>query len=126
MPVMDIAASVQSATSKMDDKPVGDLRGRVCSISRRIGLLPPNLQKNEQVSLKALRYNDDITILPADEGNPTLIMDVTQNEESIQDLLADPDCQKVKKDSTTATERKVLKAIRKLVTNDLIPINIAA
>ena len=60
------------------------------------------------MSLKALREDDNITILSADKGNTTVIMSMIQYEKRIQDLLADPVYQKVKKDQTPATERKVL------------------
>ena len=50
---------------------------------------------------------------------------MTQYEKQIQDLLADPVYQKVKKDPTPATERKMLQVIRELEKKDLIPINLA-
>ena len=55
-----------------------------------------------------------------------MIMDMTQHEKRIGDLWADPVYQKVKKEPTPATEKKVLKVIRELEKQDLIPRNLAA
>ena len=123
---MDIAASIECVASKMDEETAGNLRGRICSILGRARPPKPNLQKDEQASLKTLREDRNITILPADKGNATVIMDTAKYEKKIEDLLDDPIYKKVKKDPTPATERKVLGVIRELEKKDLIPRNLAA
>ena len=77
---MDNAGLVECAASKWMRKQPG---GHVCSILRRARLPPPSLQKDEGASLKALRVDKNITILPTGKGNPTVIMDVAQHEKRI-------------------------------------------
>ena len=97
------------------------MRGSVSSVLRKAKPPPPNLEKDERAALKSLREDKTIKVLPADKGNATVVMDATQYEEKIRDLLTDPIYRKVKRDPTAATERKVLEEVRRLEKKKLIP-----
>ena len=75
---MDIAAEVESVACKMEEEAADNWRCSICSILRKAKLPAPNLQKDEPASLKVLKEDRKITILPADKGNATVVMDVAQ------------------------------------------------
>ena len=60
------------------------------------------LDRSERAALKLLKEDKDITVLPADKGNATVVMDTAQYEK-VKNLLADPVYKKLKKDPTPAT-----------------------
>ena len=124
IPTMDIAAAIEAVARRMVNEEAADLRGSVRNILKKAKLPPPNLQKDERAAIKALKEDKNITILPADKGNATVVMDTSQYVEKVKDLLTEPVYEKVKKDLTPATERRVLKEIwemerRKLTPKDL-------
>ena len=51
-------------------------------------------------------------------------MDAAQYKEKVASLLEDPVYEKVKRDPTSATERKMLKEVRELEKKELIPKNL--
>ena len=59
-------------------------------------------------------------ILSADKGNATVVMD-SSDYEKMKSLLNDNVYRKMKKDPTPATERKVLKEVRQLEQEGLVP-----
>ena len=71
------------------------------------------------------KEDKNITILPADKGNATVVMDAALYKKKIQDLLDDPIYKTVKKDPTPAIEKRVLQKIQELEKKDLIPRNLA-
>ena len=52
------------------------------------------------------------------------MMDSTEYEEKVMSLLENPIYKRVERDSTLATERKVLKVVRDLEKKELIPTNL--
>ena len=111
---MDIAAAVETVTRHMGNEEATDLRGSICNILRRAKPPPPNLKKDEKAAIKALKEDTNITILPADKGTATVVMDTSQYVEKVNNLLMEPVYEKVKKDPTQATEKRVLKEIREM------------
>ncbi|CAH2086613.1 unnamed protein product [Euphydryas editha] len=88
------------------------MRQDVSSVLRRSKLPKPNLSKEESIALKNLRARSDITVLRADKGNATVVMDTSDYNTKIEQLLSDKSTYKiVNKDPTN----KILKE-----TNDLI------
>jgi hypothetical protein len=67
---------------------------------------PKNLTETERAALKTLREYTDLTILPADKGNATVILNTTEYKQKIAALLEDPSYRKLKKYPTDSTERK--------------------
>ena len=68
-----------------------------------------NLTTNEHKALKELRKDNSIHILKADKGNATVIMDNTECDVKVQEMLCTTTYKKLKKDPTTTTERNVTK-----------------
>ena len=122
IPLMDITAAVEGVAQQMDnEKAASDLRGSICSILRRAKPPPSNLDKSERTALKTLKEDKSITVLPANKGNATVVLDMAQYEKKVKDLLADQVYKKLKKDPTLATKRRVLKEVRELEKREQVP-----
>ena len=68
---------------------------------------PANLSQAEHKALKCLREDDSIVIVPADKGNITVVMDLSDYEGRIQTLLDDMETsRRLTKDPTMAQMRK--------------------
>ena len=65
-----------------------------------------NLKRTERVALKTIRNNENLTILPADKGNATVILNTSDYKQKISSLLQDPTYRKLTKDPTESIERK--------------------
>lgn len=60
---------------------------------------PKNTTPEEGKVISALRHNRDLVILPADEGNATIMMDHEEYNRKIQEMLDDDQTyRKLKKD----------------------------
>ena len=118
---MDITAAVEAVARHMGNEEATDPRGSISNILRRAKPPPPNLEKDERAAIKALKEDKNITILPADKGNATVIMDTLQYVEKVKNLLTEPVYEKVKKDPTQTTEKRVLKEIQEMERRKLIP-----
>ena len=70
--------------------------------------LPGHLRK----AVRTLRNNENIVILPADKGNSTVVMDRTEYERKLEEMLSDNTYKKLDKDPTTKMERKVAKTLK--------------
>lgn len=98
IPFIDIASSIESVARKMDEESASNLTNTVCNVLKKAKPPPPNLDKDERTALKTLRMSDNITILPADKGNATVVMDTDQYKEKLKNLLEDPvydSCQEI-------------------------------
>ena len=70
-----------------------------------------NLSKNERTALKTLKDNTQLTILPADNGNVTVILNTMDYKLKIASLLGDSVYKKLDKDHTDSIERKTIKLL---------------
>ena len=103
-------------------------RGSVCSILKRAKLPPPNLHKDRTIALKILRQDIGITILPADKGNAAVVLDLTEYEEKVRNLLEEKVYKKVTETQQLPMQtraNKVLTEFIKLKAQYLIPKELA-
>jgi len=49
-----------------------------------------NLRKTERAALKTLKDNTNLSILPADKGNATAVLNTSDYKQKISSLLEDP------------------------------------
>jgi hypothetical protein len=73
-----------------------------------------NLTKTERAALRTLKDNTHLTILPADKGNATVILNTTDYKQKIVSLLEDSAYKKLKKDPTETIERKTSQLLKNL------------
>jgi predicted RNA-binding protein Jag len=63
-----------------------------------------NLTRAEREALNTLKKITDLTILPADKDNATVILNTADYKQKITSLLEDPSYRRVARDPTDSTE----------------------
>jgi len=94
----------------------------------RIINVPPNPEittRTERATLRNLKNNSEITILPADKGNATVILNTTDYKQKINTLLEDSSYSRLTKDPTESTERKATKLLKKSTLSEEICIQLS-
>ena len=78
---------------------------------------PPksNISKEKRNALKSLGKNETIIILQADKGRATVVMDKTQNEKKVREMLDDEKTySKLKSDPMAKYKRKLIAILTRL------------
>ena len=65
-----------------------------------------NLRTTERAALKTLKDNVNLTILPADKGNTTVVLNTSDYKQKISSLLEDPAYRILTKYPTDSIEGK--------------------
>ena len=113
----EIIANVESTLRKCTAEPERLERARAAIANTVRNAKPPkfNITAGEHEALRSLRTNKDITILPADKGNATVILDSVEYEEKAANILDHPPFQRLEKDPTTKTEKRINDKLKQLV-----------
>lgn len=82
------------------------LRNAIAGILKTAKPPPSNITKQEAKAMRTLAKNKDITILPADKGRTTVIMDTDQYEHKMLELLSDNAYEVLRKDQTEDKKKK--------------------
>uniref|UniRef100_A0A3B3IJH4 Uncharacterized protein n=1 Tax=Oryzias latipes TaxID=8090 RepID=A0A3B3IJH4_ORYLA len=85
----------------------------MAGILKTAKLPPSNITKKEMVAIHNLKNNREITILPADKGRTTVILDREQYEKQMDEILHDRNTYEVLKKDPTEAKKKKLKTILK-------------
>ena len=67
----------------------------------------PNISRQEQAAINSLRQDKTINILCADKGNATVVMDKTEYDRKVADILNSASYRQFKKDPTQSIERRL-------------------
>ncbi|XP_072039404.1 uncharacterized protein [Amphiura filiformis] len=98
------------------------LRADVVKCLRKSKVPPCNIKKGEQKALFDLQKDENITILPADKGRATVVLNTSDYEDKMESLLNDQTTyQKLAKDPTPAYKRELIGIIREWQHSDPIP-----
>ena len=71
---------------------------------------PPrkNITREEECTIRTLKNDSDLIILPADKGNTTMVLDRDEYEKKVESMLDDQlTYEKIKKDPAPSLERKM-------------------
>ena len=116
VPNNDIIANVEAVLRSCKDKNKAEhTRAKVSSILRAAKRPQQNTSKDERRALKDLKRNDAITLLPADKGNTTVILDTEEYEQKAKELLGKPPFQEVSRNPTTRNEKRVNDGLKRLL-----------
>ena len=92
------------------------LRNEVAGILRTAKLPPDNITHDERAAIRTLGKNRDLTILPADKGRTTVVMDATLYNTQMTTMLADAQTYELlTKDPTEDKKNKLKKLLRPLL-----------
>ena len=110
LPKEDFVVATEKACSQMNPDEAEELRSEVTGILRSADDPKPNLTKVESQALIA-----SITVFPADKDRVTVIVEKTDHEQKVQDMLDDDRTyEKMKKDPTANYRRKLVSILTRL------------
>ena len=116
IPTDRFVAGVETALRRCKyDQKVEHARSAVASILRKARPPKANTTSVERQALRELQKNTQITILPADKGNLTVILDTDEYERKAQDLLGNHPFRKVSRNPTRRNEKRVNDGLKRLV-----------
>ncbi|XP_071447161.1 uncharacterized protein [Hetaerina americana] len=113
IPYLDIVGSVEQAIRKLPQEEAEEVRVEVALALKRAVLPKPNITREEKRALLSLRKNPDITVLKADKGNATVLLNTMDYHRKVQQLLQDPAYRTITRDPTDALVRKTTTLIKK-------------
>ena len=80
---------IKSSIFKLDNTHKAEIRTEVANILIRAKPLQDNMLKKERQVLAKLKKDEDIIILEAGKGNTTVIMDRSEYNENLVNVLSD-------------------------------------
>jgi len=120
IPATEIIAQVETAVKKLDTVSADAARRDVDSILQKARPPKHNISKEMNTALKSLKADDSITILPADKGRSTVILDSTTYHEKLTDLLESGPYRELKKDPTDRLCRKLSSTLLNLKKDNVL------
>ena len=96
-PIEDILTGVEKAIQSLPAEKAEEARQETVRILKNTKRPRDNLSKAERTALKNLKDNTNLTILPADKGNATVILNTTDYKQKISTMLQEPAYKKLKK-----------------------------
>ena len=120
VPHLKFIAPIERITDKLPKVEAEELKWKVHRTLMKSRPPKSNISSEENRALKNLRNDESITIIPADKGNATVILNRTDYRQKLQDIIEKGNYKIIKKDPTLTTERK-LKSLLKSVKDYLSP-----
>ena len=122
LPTKGVIVSTEIACKLLTMSKAQSLRGEVVKCLKKSKPPSRNISKGEFVAIQELKGNKDITILPADKGWDTVILNTTDYETKMATLLNDPTkYEPLAKDPTAPHKRKLINIIKRWQSQDPIP-----
>ena len=126
IPKEEIISSIEASLTTVNQTIAEQIRQDVSKILRTSKPPKTNITHNERQALKDLNNNKNITILPADKGNSTVLINTEDYMSKIRSLLDDQSYKMVNRDPTTYLEKTTKNLINKSpidqeIKNKIIP-----
>ena len=110
-PTESIVSSVEAVLFRerdLSESAKDNIRSRIASTVQSPSVPDNNLTKDEQRTMKRLKNDESIVILPADKGRVTVVMDKTDYFDKMDALVNDKQTyEELKRDPTPALQRKL-------------------
>ena len=117
LPVVDLITATESAirSNRLAQPDADQLRLKVTAALSSAKLPPSNCSHQERIALTTLSKDDNITILPADKGRCTVVLNTTEYHTKIMSLLRDNNTyESLKRDPTANYKKKVIDCLQTL------------
>ncbi|XP_013380543.1 uncharacterized protein LOC106151709 [Lingula anatina] len=115
LPVEDIIVQTELACRNLDNTEAADMRAEIVGAIKSSKPPTDNISREERRALLDLKKDKSIMILAADKGRATVVLNRTDYEHKIQQLLNDDNTyEKLKRDPTAAYKRKLTKCLLRL------------
>jgi len=118
IPIEDILAVVEKAVKSLPEETAEEARQETVRILKNSSRPRQNLTRTEKAALKNLKLNTNLTILQADKGNATVILNSTDYKRKIASLLEQLTYRRLAKDPTELLERKTTQLLKKSTLTD--------
>ena len=105
VPHLEFIAPIERVTANLPKIEAEELKWKVHRTLLKATPPKPNITNEERSALKSLKNDDSITIIPADKGNATVILDKSDYQQKLLDIIEKGNYKKIKKDPTQNTER---------------------
>jgi hypothetical protein len=113
LPTEDIITGIEKAIHSLADEAAEEIRQETFRVVRQSKRPKDNLTRMEKQALRSLQGKTDLTGLPADKGNATVILATVDYSQKMASVLDDPAYKKLAKDPTETVERKTTALIKK-------------
>ncbi|XP_072021093.1 uncharacterized protein [Amphiura filiformis] len=127
IPHVDLITATESAIkhNNLCTSDAEDLRSKVSSCLVNAKTPNSNLNKQQREAIKTLGGDNDITILPADKGRCTVVLDKTEYHSKVCALLNDTKTyEPLKRDPTSGYRKKVIDCLQNLEKSEVIDRNL--
>ncbi|XP_071344169.1 uncharacterized protein [Trachinotus anak] len=117
LPIVDLITATESAIKKNNliETEAEQLRLKVSAVLSKAKIPPSNLTFEERKAVTALGKDQNITILPADKGRCTVVLNTTDYQAKISALLSDSNTyETLKRDPTSGYKKKVIECLQQL------------
>ena len=114
IPIEDILAGVEKAVQYLPVEMAEEARQETVRIIKSSSRPRNKITKAERETLRTLKNNTDLTILPADKGNARVILNTADYKQKITSLLEDPAYRRLTRNPTDSTERKTALLLKKI------------
>ena len=107
IPATEIIAKVESAIRPLDAEQADTVRRNVNSILQKAKPPEPNITREMKQALKGLKEDKNITILPADKGRASVVLDKNTYDDKVRTLIEKGPHRLLNKDPTDRLSRKL-------------------
>jgi hypothetical protein len=120
IPIEDILAGIEKTVQSLPVEMAEEARQETVRIIKNSSRPRSNITTAESKALETLKNNTDLTILPADKGNATVILNTADYKQKITSILEGPAYRRLIRDPTDSTERKTTLLLKKsILTEDI-------
>ncbi|XP_057292500.1 uncharacterized protein LOC130621201 [Hydractinia symbiolongicarpus] len=120
IPKKEIVAKVEEAIKDLPKEEADTVRAKVSLTLQKSKTPKDNLQKSERLSLKNLKKDKDIIILPADRGRTTVIMNTPDYIDKCNEHINNGPYKLLKKDPTEVIKREARNILMELKRKEYI------
>jgi hypothetical protein len=113
IPTEDILAGVEKAVQLLPVEMAEEASQETVRIIKSSSRPRNNITRAEREALRNLKNNTDLTILPADKGNATVILNTADYKQKITSILEDPSYRRLTRDPSDLTEQKTALLLKK-------------
>ena len=120
--MVDLITATESACRNLYSSDANELRAKVVNkIGKHGNINDQNITKKERKAIEDLRKDENIMILPADEGRTTVVMDKQEYLDKCNSMLQDTKTyKKLKHDPTAKYKREVVALLKELKDREVI------
>ncbi|XP_046406220.1 uncharacterized protein LOC124171127 [Ischnura elegans] len=111
--IKDIIGGIEQAVRKVSHDVAEEIRNEVSTFLKKAKPPKANLKPSERSALRRFTRNKDITILPADKGNATVIMKTEDYRRKMLDLPDDAAYRILPRDPTESITKRTVELIKK-------------